>query len=341
MCEELRSAYFVILVPGYGISSKKPAYFDKLKATERVLRPKVARSEQDRRGRTASGDPTLKSIRNRMRQQPKVTAKREVEGAVRRASPTVTDKAVSTASVVEQQQHPEWDDTVLGCEIPREPPPVRKRAPPPPPREKVRRQKGKVGASRKAVGKRKMAPGPTPTAKWDAVNDLVMLIPPGVAAQPRVSGLGATGSTLASTAEVPGRVVEARVRESMAVRSEGESLVERLMGKYGAASRAEESVLSELVEDILQGEEGDRSIRGPSGVVGEHGGIADLVLGEVEECLRGMAQRKPPSALHREDKSARSEQVVVDQARGVEAGVEAVAESRHSGLQTVEVGMQR
>ncbi|KAF4705621.1 hypothetical protein FOZ63_008280, partial [Perkinsus olseni] len=269
----------------------------------------------------------------------------------------MTDKGVATSSISDQQQQPDWDDTVLGCEIPREPPPVKRKAPPPQ-REKPRPQRGKA---RKAVGKRQgktksSAPAVVKPSglKWDAVNDLVMLIPPAIAPQPKAPlGLAATGSTLSSTAEVPR--LQQRVMKSREVRSEEESLVERLMGKYGAASGVEESVLSELVDDIMQGsartvggrgETRDSARSGTSHRSGD-GAVVPLpersearsrACGEEQQCpQREVSQRSSSKDREADGTEIHLAGVVADVTK-VEVGVDApVAELRNSALQTIEV----
>ncbi|KAF4712935.1 hypothetical protein FOZ63_018188 [Perkinsus olseni] len=329
-------------VPGYGISSKKPAHFEKLKATERFLKPKTTSA------------PAVKSIRSRLRQPP---TRPEREAKAPASAPTKADKGVATSSISEQQQPPEWDDTVLGCEIPREPPPVKRKAPPPQ-REKPRPQKGKA---RKGVGKRqgKTKSAAPPVAKpsglrWDAVNDLVMLIPPAIAPQPKAPlGLAATGSTLSSTAEVPR--LQQRVMKSREVRSEEESLVERLMGKYGAASGVDDSVLSGLVDDIMQGSA--RTVGGKaetrdsarSGTSRRSGDVPVLPLPERSEARsrvrsveqscpqRRVLQRSPSE--DRETEGPETHPAGVDaEVTKVEIGIDAPAvELRNSALQTIEV----
>ncbi|KAF4685679.1 hypothetical protein FOZ60_006305, partial [Perkinsus olseni] len=90
---------------------------------------------------------------------------------------------VATSLNSDQQQQPDWDDTVLGCEIPREPPPGE--------------EEGPTHPNERSPGHR---------------------------------GEGPEGCLQ-------------RVMKSREVREEEESLVERLMGKHGAASGAEESGL--------------------------------------------------------------------------------------------------
>ncbi|KAF4671579.1 hypothetical protein FOL46_000197 [Perkinsus olseni] len=344
-------------VPGYGISSKKPAHFEKLKATERFLKPTVRREGQVRRGagaRQTTSTPPPKSIRSRLRQPPTRPERRAKAPA---SAPTKADKGVATSSISDRQQQPEWDDTVLGCEIPREPPPVKRKAPPPQ-REKLRPQRGKA---RKGVGKRQgktksTAPpvGKPSGLRWDAVNDLVMLIPPAIAPQPKAPlGLAVTGSTLSSTAEVPR--LQQRAMKSREVRSEEESLVERLMGKYGAASGVEDSVLSGLVDDIMLGSArtvGGRAETRDSARSGTSHRSADVpvvplpersearsrVRGEEQPCPQRRVFQRSPSEDRETDGTDAHLAGVDAEITKVEVGIDAPAvELRNSALQTIEV----
>ncbi|KAF4672717.1 hypothetical protein FOL47_000196 [Perkinsus chesapeaki] len=299
-------------VAGHGPLSKKPAAVSKAKASPAVV---------------------SQTIRARLgRPMPKGRAKAASSGGV----PVVkADKAVSTSSALEQ---PEWDNTVLDCEIPREPPPLRKKQPKQRPASKPRPKHGAKASGVGGKGSRRVEAKRSVQgrdgAKWNAVNDLVMLIPPAVAPNPKMMGL--TGSTMWSTKAASGGIPVPQLRGGE------DSLVERLTRKYGTGVESESSLMTEsfireglsLMEHHMlhRPDSGQRGAGdGGRGVgQGEGKGIDGVTLKEVKECLREVLEQGKTRPIMRNTGTA-SETVGV---KGVDAGVGAEVRMRTSALQT-------